>query len=108
MFPAGAPRVREWTSIFGLLDPWWANTVRKINPALIHAHFEFAGILILPLPERLKVPLVLTCHGVDVTDHNYQWKSPVARCPLPQAETAALRQSGGQYRDFPLHLRPNA
>ncbi len=67
-------RLREWGSLFGVVDPWLATYGRKIHPALIHAHFEFGGMRSLPLAERLNVPLVSTCHGMDVTETHYQWQ----------------------------------
>ena len=67
-------RWREWGSLFGVVDPWLAAFGQKINPSLIHAHFEFGGLRSLPLAERLKVPLVSTCHGMDVTEDHYQWQ----------------------------------
>ncbi|MDP3538776.1 MAG: glycosyltransferase [Azonexus sp.] len=38
---------------------------RKLN--LIHAHFAPDAVLVLPLAEKLNIPLVVTCHGSDVT-----------------------------------------
>lgn len=35
--------------------------------ALVHAHFSVDGLYALPLARRLKVPLVTTLHGFDVT-----------------------------------------
>lgn len=40
---------------------------KKINPSLIHAHFGIDGVLALPLARQLKVPLVVTFHGYDIT-----------------------------------------
>jgi glycosyltransferase involved in cell wall biosynthesis len=37
------------------------------NPRLIHAHFGPDGLLALPLSRALRVPLVVTVHGFDVT-----------------------------------------
>jgi glycosyltransferase involved in cell wall biosynthesis len=73
--PPWRVKLREWGSVFGLLDPAWANAMRQVAPKLIHAHFEFGGIRILPLAEKLNVPLVTTCHGVDVTEEFHQWKN---------------------------------
>ncbi len=35
--------------------------------ALVHAHFDVGGIAALPLAARAGIPLVVTCHGFDVT-----------------------------------------
>jgi len=69
-----ATRLREWGSLLGVVDPWLAAFGEKIRPELIHAHFEFGGIRSLPLAEVLHVPLVTTCHGMDVTENHYQWQ----------------------------------
>lgn len=39
----------------------------KLHPSLIHAHFAPDGAMALPLALRLRVPLVVTLHGYDVT-----------------------------------------
>ncbi len=49
-------------------DPVWAAGLRRLRPALVHAHFEWGGKDALPLARALRVPLVVTCHGKDVTE----------------------------------------
>jgi colanic acid/amylovoran biosynthesis glycosyltransferase len=34
---------------------------------LVHAHFGFNGLLIYPLAKKLKIPLVVTFHGIDAS-----------------------------------------
>lgn len=41
--------------------------VQQVSPALIHAHFGVCGALALPVARHLKVPLVVTYHGLDAT-----------------------------------------
>lgn len=41
----------------------WAGALR---PALVHAHYGIDGALVLPLAQRLGVPLVVTFHGYEV------------------------------------------
>jgi len=38
-----------------------------VRPALVHAHFGWAGLPALPLARRLGVPLLVSFHGSDVT-----------------------------------------
>lgn len=67
---SSSPRIAKlirWAAICGHMDPLFVNGVRRIAPALIHAHFEEGGLIMLPLAQRLNVPLFLTCHGYDVT-----------------------------------------
>ncbi len=54
-------RLTQW-------DPGWIARLRSLRPALIHAHFEWGGKDALPLARALKVPLLVTCHGKDVTE----------------------------------------
>lgn len=49
------------------LAPGFYDSLRRLDPALIHAHFALDGAAALPLARKLKVPLVVTLHGYDVT-----------------------------------------
>lgn len=44
-----------------------AGRLKAEAPALVHAHFGTDGLLALPLAERLRVPLVTTLHGHEVS-----------------------------------------
>ena len=55
-------RLTQW-------DPLWLQSLRQLRPALLHAHFEWGGKDALPLARALRVPLLVTCHGKDVTEH---------------------------------------
>ena len=48
-------------------DPFFFRRVRRFEPALVHAHYGPAALAALPLSRWLKVPLVATFHGSDVT-----------------------------------------
>ncbi len=56
-------------SIFKLwgLAPRLYSQLRKLNPALIHAHFGICGALALPLARFLQLPLIVTFYGIDIT-----------------------------------------
>lgn len=68
-------KFRNRAADFGLIDPWFEQDVRRIQPELIHAHFEESGLKALPLAQRLKVPLFLTCRGYDVTLQGHRWQN---------------------------------
>lgn len=53
-------------SAFGFSDVFDNFSALK-NVRLIHAHFAQGAVLALPLARKLNVPLVVTCHGADVT-----------------------------------------
>lgn len=46
----------------------WRSSAAETEqiPKLIHAHFGPDGAVVMPLARKMKVPLVLTCHGFDV------------------------------------------
>ena len=67
-------KLRDWGAVFGLIDPWLANAVRGVKPQIVHAHFEFGGVLALPVARAVKAPLLVTCHGMDVTIERTQWQ----------------------------------
>jgi glycosyltransferase involved in cell wall biosynthesis len=41
--------------------------LHQLNPVLVHAHFTVCGALALPLSQALKIPLIVTAYGLDVT-----------------------------------------
>ena len=44
-----------------------ARRIAEQGPQLIHAHFAVDGCAVLPVAEKLKVPLIVTLHGYDVS-----------------------------------------
>lgn len=48
-------------------EPAFARRVQRLTPALIHAHFGPDGVRALSLAQSLRIPLVVTFHGYDVT-----------------------------------------
>lgn len=64
---AGIDRVT--TGCFASLSPGlrehWAYECRQRDVKMIHAHFGQYGMEILPVAQHLKVPLLVTFHGVD-------------------------------------------
>jgi colanic acid/amylovoran biosynthesis glycosyltransferase len=62
----------------------WAHALvpqlRRLNVCLVHAHFEGGGMSAVRLARALKIPLIVTCHGIDVTKHErFQWPNPAVR-----------------------------
>jgi len=47
--------------------PLFHRRVRRVNAALIHAHFAQDGLQMVGLSESLQIPLITTLHGADVT-----------------------------------------
>ena len=46
---------------------FWENKLQNENCRLIHAHFGPEGIMIASLAEKLKIPLIVTLHGYDMS-----------------------------------------
>ena len=62
----------KWGSI---APPDWFATIRSQYPDIVHAHFGSDGGLVWPVCQRLNIPLVVTCHGYDVTWQMRNWHS---------------------------------
>lgn len=60
-------RVQELMFRYGGWGPSLMKAARERRFSLIHAHFAPDGAECLPLAERLRVPLIVTLHGWDVT-----------------------------------------
>ncbi|WP_414565668.1 MULTISPECIES: glycosyltransferase [unclassified Anabaena] len=77
--------------LFGLA-PKLYKQVKQLSPVLIHAHFGVCGALALPLARYLRIPLIVTFHGLDatMTDEYAQHESISSRVYLKRRE--ALKQ----------------
>jgi colanic acid/amylovoran biosynthesis glycosyltransferase len=49
------------------IAPIWFRRLGREKPDLVHAHFALDGVLAMLLADELRVPLVVTLHGYDVT-----------------------------------------
>jgi colanic acid/amylovoran biosynthesis glycosyltransferase len=49
------------------IAPFFHRKVKRLRPDLIHAHFAGCGRAALPLARALRVPLLVTLYGADVT-----------------------------------------
>ncbi|HTD56688.1 MAG TPA: glycosyltransferase [Silvibacterium sp.] len=47
--------------------PGFLGQLARAEPTVLHAHFATDGCLALPISKRLRLPLVVTLHGYDVT-----------------------------------------
>ena len=70
-------------------SPRIATIVRRVAPALIHAHFGFDGVEAWPIARRLGVPLLVTLHGSDITT---------------RMEWFAEGRAGRRWRNYPKRL----
>ncbi len=61
------PRRKKLFLLTGLGYREWFNRVKAISADLIHAHFCPDGVWALPLQRHLKIPLIVTAYGYDIT-----------------------------------------
>ncbi|HEX5385661.1 MAG TPA: glycosyltransferase [Gemmatimonadales bacterium] len=80
------------------MAPALVQRLRRLRPALIHAHFGPDALRALPLARRLGAPLVATLHGYDVTMH----AAELARTGLAGARW--VRHRGSVWREAALVL----
>ncbi len=69
--------------------PTFYRKLQQLDPVLVHAHFGVCGTLALPLMQVLKVPMVVTFHGLDATmsDSYARKNSLTTRIYLHRRET---------------------
>lgn len=70
----------------GFASPRFLRALRHRNPALLHAHFAVDAAAALPLQRELKIPLIVTLHGYDITS------APAALHHLAQGRVFLRRQ----------------
>jgi len=58
--------------------PSFKAEAKQARPDLIHAHFALDGVAALPLARYLKVPLLVSLHGYDVTTHDSSLRKSIS------------------------------
>ena len=60
---------------------YWRSILRQHRVRLIHAHFGFSGMDMLPLARELGLPLLVTFHGYDISKlmRNRRYRSDLRR-----------------------------
>ncbi len=86
----------RWFKLTGYA-PGFVAGLRQVQPQIIHAHFEEAGLAGLFLARSLGVPLVTTFHGYDATaaDPHAGAKRLIGR--IYQAQRRELQRSGATF-----------
>lgn len=70
----------------------YLKELRSIHPVLIHAHFGPDGIMALPLAAALRVPLLVTLHGFEITASQEHMSKMSYVCRKFVRHTARLQQ----------------
>jgi glycosyltransferase involved in cell wall biosynthesis len=97
------PEVRKTLyKFYGIPPASWLKRLQALDSCLIHAHFGFDGLLVLPLMRYLKVPMVVTFHGYDAT----LGSDPKLLRPLPLHWADFVNHRGRFFRERYLRQRP--
>ncbi|MBX2862380.1 MAG: glycosyltransferase, partial [Leptolyngbyaceae cyanobacterium MAG.088] len=67
---------RLWKGLYkwgGIVPPDWLAAIRAQRPDMVHAHFGSDGGIVWPVCQRLRIPLIVTCHGYDATWQIRHW-----------------------------------
>lgn len=79
LIPVGTSRlrraiysVRRWLNI---ADPIGLNTLKTIQPDLIHVHFGTSAVDLWPYIRALKIPTLVTLHGFDISIYPDYWRA---------------------------------
>jgi len=84
-----AERVRRRLFVHTGWEPRFYRELRDSTPVLIHAHFAPDGAAALPLASMLRVPLIVTLHGYDVTSSEKSLRAANTRF-YPKRKTRLL------------------
>lgn len=77
----------------GPADSWVERGVQAVRPRLIHAHFGWNGLAVLPVARERRLPLVCGLHGYDVTVYpRYRFEPPSGHAPAAQHDPLVYRE----------------
>jgi colanic acid/amylovoran biosynthesis glycosyltransferase len=85
-------RFKLWGSAPGL-----AKQLEALRPILLHAHHGPNGLRVLPLASRLKLPLITTFHGSDITITNLRHYKTYLGYRYYMANRGKLRASSATF-----------
>lgn len=60
---------------FGVIPSKVIKELRSENPLLVHTHFGVDALDAWPIARALKVPMLVTLHGYDITTHRAWWEA---------------------------------
>ena len=79
--------------------------LQAVRPVLVHAHFEGGGIAALKIARSLGIPLVVTCHGYDVTmTDEARWPNRFLRA-VYRRRRRRLQQAGDLFIAVSEHIK---
>ena len=77
--------------------PEFMKRLRTLRPGLLHAHHGPNGLYALPIVRNLKIPLVVTFHGSDITITDLRFEKPYLGFRYYFANKGKLKASGATF-----------
>ena len=90
-------KCRELTFKLTGLATGFAERLSALAPVLVHAHHGPNGLRVLPLARDLKIPLIVTFHGSDVTVTDLRYQKTYLGFRYYLANKQKLRKSGALF-----------
>lgn len=60
--------------LLGVAHPPTTHALRRLAPGLVHAHFGFDAVDLWPSVRPLRVPMLVTLHGLDINANREWWE----------------------------------
>lgn len=79
----------------GYVPRRYADILQGIRAKLVHCHFGTNAVDIWPLVNRLRLPMLVTLHGYDITRHRRWWErghGGLHRCCYPRKMLALAKE----------------
>ena len=77
--------------------PEFMKRLAALRPALLHAHHGPNGLYALPIARNLKIPLIITFHGSDITITDLRFEKPYLGFRYYFANRGKLKASGATF-----------
>ncbi len=77
--------------------PAMARQLEALSPVLLHAHYGPNGLRVLPLVSRLRIPLITTFHGSDITIRDLRYAKTYLGYRIYMANRRKLRASSATF-----------
>lgn len=74
-------RLQIYTPIETVEGRQITHYLRTHQPKLVHAHFGYNGLKLMPILKKLKIPLVVSFHGIDASERIYSQPKYNMRLP---------------------------
>jgi colanic acid/amylovoran biosynthesis glycosyltransferase len=90
-------RCRELAFKLTGFAPDFVKRLGALSPALLHAHHGPNGLRALPIASNLRIPLIVTFHGSDVTVSDFRYQKVTLGFRYYVANKGRLKKSGALF-----------